>query len=140
MTVQKDAILQQMTELTEAVKGAESTSDIQWETVQDKFGEQIKAMVAEQVKEAEASRPAYTSAAQQIGTMRAVGHVNNENQYKSILRNIAIDGYSRSGSQKIKALDMAMASILLQKAHAMMPDRVNAPSDDLQEAVKAVMT
>ena len=138
MSSNMDAVLQQMAELTDAVKSAQSKADLQWDTVQKEFGDQIEAMVAAQVEEQVKSMPVRRTPGEMIAHDQAAQTMGDENRYKGVVKDIARDGYHKIGTQRAKAIDIALASMMLRKAHSMMPDRVNAPSDDLIEAAKAL--
>lgn len=131
-------VLQQMAELTDAVKGAQSKADLQWDTVQEKFGEQIEAIVAAQVEEKIKSMPVRRTPGEMIAHDQAAQGITDDNRYKSVIKDIARDGYHKIGTQRAKGVDIALAAMMLRKAHNLMPDRVSAPSDDLIEAAKAL--
>jgi HK97 family phage major capsid protein len=134
-----ELILRQMTELTDAVKNAKQPKvELQWDTVVEKFGTQLKAMVDSQVEERIKAAPVYRTPGQMIEADMQAASVGVNNRYKSAFKAIAKDGYHRIGTQNAKAIDYAMAGMMLQKAHILMPDRVKAPSDDLLEAAKAL--
>lgn len=134
-----DNVLQQMTELTNAVKAAEQPKrDLQWDDVQDDFKDQIKSLVDAQVAEQIANQPVRRTPGEMISQEMAAAEVGVENRYKGALTTIARDGYVKSGTQHVKPVDYVMSAALLQKAHNIMPDRVKAPSEDLLEAAKAL--
>ncbi|HHH39027.1 MAG TPA: phage major capsid protein, partial [Sedimenticola sp.] len=139
MSTKVDNILQQMKELTDAVKGAGNPKvDLNWDMVQETFGEQIKALVAAQVEEKMASQPQRRIPGAAVGYSDELATVSKENRYYRYLKGIAKDGYARVGNQRVKAVDLALTHALLSKAHTLMPDRVTLPSEELAEAVKAL--
>lgn len=131
-------VLQQMAELTDAVKSAQSKADVQWDTIQERFGEQINAIVDAQVEEKMKSMPVRRTPGEMIAHDQGAQSLDDENRYKSVIKDIARDGYHKVGTQRAKAIDIALAAMMLRKAHSLMPDRVNAPSDDLIAAAKAL--
>jgi HK97 family phage major capsid protein len=134
-----DPILRQMAELTEAVKSAKAPkAELQWDTVVEKFGGQLKALVDAQVEERIKSAPVYRTPGQMIEADQQDASVGATNRYKTAFKAIAKDGFHRVGTQNAKAIDYAMTAALLTKAHSLMPDRVKPPSDDLMEAAKAL--
>ena len=134
-----DNVLQRMTELTDAVKAAKQPKqELQWEDIQRDFGDQLETLVAAQIEEKSKSAPVYRTAGEMIAADRASMLVGEDNRYRRDIKSIAKDGYVRSGTQRVKAIDFAMSALLLQKAHGLMPDRVKAPSEDLLEAAKAL--
>lgn len=60
------------------------------------------------------------------------------NRYYGMLKNFERDGSSRYGATKVKPVDLWMAHNLIKSAHALMPKLVNAPSGDLDLAVRAM--
>jgi len=61
-----DQVLQQMTELTAAVKSG-TKQNLDWETVQKQFGAQLDAYVAAQVKAAMDAKPNFRQGGAPIG-------------------------------------------------------------------------
>lgn len=134
-----DAILAQMNELTDAVKAAGNPkTELRWDDVQETFGAQIEALAEAKIAEAMKSKPVYRDPGDAIAQDINTARLNDGNQYKSIVRDIARDGHYTVGSHRTKAVDFVLAEMMLRKAHSLMPDRVNAPSNDLSEAAKAL--
>lgn len=134
-----DNVLQQMAELTSAVKAAKQPKqELQWEQIERDFGDQIKSLVDSQVAAKMEAAPKYRTPGEQIEADLHASGLSESNRYKSAFKAIAKDGVHRVGNRLVKSVDYGMAAHLLQKAHALMPDRVKAPSDDLVEAAKAL--
>lgn len=98
----------------------------------------IEALVEQQVEEKVKSMPVRRTPGEMIAHDQGAQTLGEENRYKSVVKDIARDGYHKIGTQRAKAIDIALASMMLRKAHSLMPDRVSAPSDDLIEAAKAL--
>jgi HK97 family phage major capsid protein len=132
-----EALLQRMAELTEAVKsGHTDPATLDWESVKDQFGEQIKDLTAAQVKEELARQPVRKG--DPVYADRAVATLNG-NRYGKIVRDIAGNGhYTDWVGNKIKAVDIYLANLVLRKGHQLMPERIPLPSDDLSKALKAL--
>ena len=61
-----ETLLQKMTDLTTAIKGKEK-QELQWDEVQAQFGEQLKGLVAAQVKEKMDAQLAYRTVGAEVG-------------------------------------------------------------------------
>lgn len=139
MSNKKDAVLQQMQELTEVVKNhREDPATIDFESVQEQFEDQIKDLVAEQVKEAEKNKPVRRLPGDPVGVAEHQTPEIKGNKFYRHLKGIQDEGFYKVGTQKVTPLDFALADQLLTKANALMPDRIAPPSGDLKNAIKAL--
>lgn len=133
-----DQILQQMQELTETVKshqGDKATLDM--DKIKGEMTALIEAQVQAQIAKAAADKPVRPLAGDPIGYAEATGQLTG-NRFGRELKAISKDGFAKVGTQRVQPVDFVLANMLLGKASAMMPDRVKAPSADLQMAVKAL--
>ena len=133
-----ETLLQKMSELTTAIKDSKQPKqELQWDDVQAQFGEQLKGLVAAQVKEKLDAQPNYRTPGAEVGA-GGLPQIKASNRYGRMVKGLQKDGFHRIGNQKAKPVDLWLAGQMLQKANAMMPDRVNSPSEDLSEAIKAL--
>lgn len=138
MSEKIDNILQQMKELTDAVKEAKAPKvDLNWDMVEETFGEQVKELVAAQVEEKLASQPQRRVPGEAVG-YGDVPTVSKANRYYRYVKEFEKNGFMRIGNQRVKGIDLFLAHTMLRKAHSLMPDRVTPPSEELAEAVKAL--
>jgi len=133
----KEALLQQMAELTAAVKsGHQDPAVLDWETIKDRFSEQIKELTAQQVKEEMDRQP--VRKASPVYASKALPDLNG-NRYSRMVKQIGESGqYTDWVGNKIKAVDFYLANLVMRKGHALMPERISLPSDDLDKALKAL--
>ena len=138
-----DKILQQMSELTETVKSTHAgKSEVDWENVKAEFSDQIKAQVAAEVEEKLAEQPVRKNGhpvyAETVDKAVVSGDLKN-NRYAARCKFIAQDGFYKDHvGNKVKAIDLYFANQLMTKGHSYYPDRIVAPSNDLQRALKAL--
>ena len=133
-----ETLLQKMSELTTAIKDSKQPKqELQWDDVQAQFGEQLKGLVAAQVKEKLDAQPNYRTPGAEVGA-GGLPQIKASNRYGRMVKGLQKDGFHRIGNQKAKPVDLWLAGQMLQKANAVMPDRVNSPSEDLSEAIKAL--
>jgi HK97 family phage major capsid protein len=137
-----DKILQQMSELTETVKGVHAgKSEVDWESVKAEFSDQIDAKVAAEVQakiDAMPVRRGSIEYAESVDKAIRAGELNG-NRYAAMVKHIAESGkYKDFVSNEYKAVDLWLANQLMTKGHAYFPDRIVAPSSDLTRALKAL--
>ena len=140
MSEKLDGVLQSMRELTTAVRDHRADpATLDFESVKGLFAEQIEAMVALQLQAKVDAMPVYRIPGEAIaaGQMVDAGLLSG-NRYARALRDFGRQGYHSSGTVKVKPIDLWLAERLLRKGHALMPDRVTLPSDDLKAALKAL--
>jgi HK97 family phage major capsid protein len=133
------AILQQMVELTTAVKAAQSPkTDLRWDAVKDAFGAQIEALVTAQINEKTAAQPVRPGAAiyaQESGALTG-------NRYAGFVKSFSEGRAHGWGGQRVQPVDLMIAHNMLtgqQKAYIPQIGGVAAaPSDDLRAAIKAL--
>ena len=132
-----DQVLQQMTELTAAVKSG-TKQNLDWETVQKQFGAQLDAYVAAQVKAAMDAQPNFRQGGAPIG----IDGQLQKNRYRRHIKGFEADGRYMDGGQAMRPVDLLIAKTILegQQKHwsAQMGGVANAPSDDLVAAIKAM--
>ena len=134
---QMEQLLQKMTELTSAIQAAkEPKKELQWDDVKSTFAAQIKEMAELQVKEQLERQPVRRLPGMDVGQPQP--QLKSGNRYGLTVKNFQKDGFVRVGGQKMKPVDLWLTQQMLQKANAMLPDRVAAPSEDLTEAIKAL--
>ena len=138
MSEQLDNIIQQMAEVTTLLKEHKhDPATIDFETVKGQFSEQIEALVAAQVKEKMDAQPQRRVPGAVVWAEDKA--VSGTNRYRKIVKDIGADGAHRDFvGNRVKAVDAFLAYTLLAKGHALMPDRVKPPSEDLREALKAL--
>ena len=138
MSEKIEALLQQMQELTTVVRDCRlDPATLDAKQVEQLFGAQVDALVEQRVREAIDRKPVYRTPGGAIGAGMDLALLKN-NRYGRILKGIDRDGYAQVGTGKVKPIDLWMAHELLSKGHALMPDRVAQPSDDLTAALKAM--
>jgi HK97 family phage major capsid protein len=132
-----DALLQRMAELTEAVKsGNTDPAVMDWDSVKDQFGDQIKELTTAQVKEEMARQPVRKGEA--VYANKAMPDLNG-NRYARMIKHIGESGYYTDFvGNKVKMADFYLANLVLRKGHQLMPERIRPPSDDLGKALKAL--
>ncbi len=132
-----DAVLQQMAELTNAVKNGSKTT-LDWDTIQKQFGTQLDAYVATQVKAQMDAQPAFRQGGAPIGIDGQLA----KNRYRRHVKGFEQDGRYNDAGQTIRPIDMLIAKTILegqQKSWSpQMGGVANAPSDDLVSAIKAM--
>jgi len=138
MSEQLENLLKQMQELTDVVKNhREDPATIDFEQLKDKFQAQIDALVETRVKAAMDARPAYRMPGDAIAASM-LDPALGKNIYRPMLKDFAKDGYHQIGNLKARPLDLWLSHYLLSKASRIMPDQVQAPSVDLEAAIKAM--
>jgi HK97 family phage major capsid protein len=135
MSEKLDNVLQQMQELTETVKEHnEDRATLEMERVTAQFQEQVDALT-EEVK-ALKERPVYRVPGEAIDKAGLV--LPGSNRYARMVKDFERDGYHKVGNGQMRPLDLWLAGYVMEKGHALMPDRAEAPSDDLKAAMKAM--
>ncbi|MBK8772628.1 MAG: phage major capsid protein [Rhizobiales bacterium] len=134
-----DSVLQQMAELTNAVKAAGSKSDLQWADVEKAFGAQIEALAAAQVQKAMESQPVYRQPGAAVG---ASGQVAG-NRYSRFIKSFESSGSHRDGGLVYRPVDLLIAKAIMEgQVRNWSPQMGGAgaaePSNDLVNAVKAM--
>jgi HK97 family phage major capsid protein len=142
MSDKMDALIQRMAELTETVKsGHTDPATLDWDTVSAKFQEQIDATVNARIKAELDARPVYKGHpiyAETVDKAIKAGGLNG-NRYGSMVKHMAQSGYYTDWvGNKHKPIDLWLAYRLMSKGSLLMPDRVAPPSQDLQNAIKAL--
>jgi len=141
-------LLQGIQELTTTVKEHNSAGDratLDWPTIVDTFGDQIKALVDAQVKEQLNSQPVRGTpiGAYSVDSPESV-RLLADNRYRHLVQNMTKDGYAWYGGQKVKPVDFHLAAVMLQAQHTIkeqkghMPgdDKVRLPSQDMGNVIK----
>lgn len=135
-----ELVLQQMTELTNAVKAAKAPKqDLQWDDVEKAFGAQIEALVAAQVDAKLKAAPTRIPG-EVVGANRQIG---SNNRYAKMLKSFENHGIHTADGLTYKPVDLAIAAIVMeaqQKHYSPQIDR-NKPvpmSQDLQAVLKAM--
>jgi len=139
-----DAILQQMQELTETVKEhnqADDKATLDFDGIKEQFGEQIEAMVEQQVAAKLDAQPVRRVPGEVVGPDGELIDLK-ANRYRGMVKDFQSQGYSRYGLAKLKPVDLWLAKRMLEEQvrlkHAKMPGEAALPSDDLQMALKAM--
>lgn len=140
-----EELIKQMKELTDLIREhheKQDTATLDWDEVQEKFEEQIKALVEAQIKAYQDAQPVHRAPASvKIGhSIARDWDLLKDNRYNYMLRDIATDGYHQFGTLKVKPVDFWLTNYLLEKAAPLLPDRIAPPSDDLKAALKAMST
>lgn len=132
-----DEAMAKIATLTQVIQEKESPkTELRWDEVQAKFGEQINALVAAQAEVRAQAAPRRRTAG---ATIMQGGAVKNGNRYFRQLRDFEQDGYTLTfGGEKTLPWDFWMAAQLLQQGNRLMPQQVKPPSTDLLAAVKAM--
>ena len=138
MSEQFETIVQQMGEITTLLKEHKhDPATIDFEMIKGQFSEQIDALVAAQVQAKADAQPVRRVPGAAVWAEDKA--VSGTNRYRKIVKDIGTDGVHRDFvGNKIKAVDAFLTYMLLSKGHALMPDRVKPPSEDLKEALKAL--
>jgi hypothetical protein len=142
MSDKMDALIQRMAELTETVKsGHTDPATLDWDAVSAKFQEQIDATVDARVQEKLDAQPVFKGHpvyAETVDKAIKAGGLNG-NRYSTMVKHIGQDGFYKDWvGNRHKAVDMWLAYRLMSKGSFLMPDRVARPSEDLQNAIKAL--
>ena len=139
MSEQLENLLQQMSELTETVKEhGQDRSTLDEAKIKEIFTEQVEAMRQIQAEEnAEKAQRRVPGEVQRAGDLVDAGLLGN-NRYRRMVKDFSRDGYAMKGANKVRPVDLYLTNMLLTKGHALMPDRVQQPSEDLQAALKAM--
>lgn len=128
-----DDIIARLAEIEKAVK---ENQTIDWDQVRADFETHHKAYIDEQIKEKLDSRPIRRVPGALIG---ASGEkIDKSNRYFKHLNAFEQDGYLKFGEHRITPVDLFLAHKLMQKGHDWYPDKIKAPSKDLEAAVKAM--
>ena len=144
MSNQIEQVLKEIRELTEAVREAHQHKDpvLDWERVKQEFSEQLNELVAAQVAEREKALREELEALKNAPIFRqgVLGQAVPEvaGKYAPLVRQIAEEGRAVAYGTEIKASDLYLAYLLLERAHAQDPQRAEPPSDDLKAAIKAM--
>lgn len=131
-----EELTRNVSELTQAVmSGHEDPAVLDWDARGKEFTELIEKRVAEEVaakKDAEPVRKGDPITVDNKGQLHGT-------RYAPMVKQIVEDGSFRDFSgERYKAVDFWLANRVMNKAHALMPDRVAPPSADLQRALKAL--
>ncbi len=134
-----DSVLQQMAELTTAVKAAQGNKgNLRWEDVEREFGAQIEALTAAQVQKAMDKQPVYHQPGAAIG---ASGQLAN-NRYSRFVKSFETGGTHRDGGLVYRPVDLLIAKAIMdgqvKNWSAQMGGVANEPSGDLVAAIKAM--
>ena len=125
-----EALIKEISDLTVAMKeGGVVDSDKLAATLATKMQEMVVAQVAEQQATAPVRR------GQIVGVDGAV--ITRGNRYYHTAQRVVTDGYATVGNQRVKAIDLFLAKMLLDAA-ATRDRKVKAASDDLNAALKAL--
>lgn len=116
--------------ITELTKLVQSGVNVDMDAIMADMKKHVDALVNERL----AAMPVYPS-----GSGDGLTGVGKNNRYFRHAQEIARTGKSQFGPVEIKAADFALTYQFMRKAHALMPDTIPAPSEDLQ-AVMRVMT
>lgn len=139
MSEQLDKVLQQMQELTETVKEHKADpATLDFEEVKKAFSAQIDELAEQKAQEKMDSKPQRRIPGNAVGVGDMAESVPSRNRYAKMLKSFGRDGYHQIGTLKAQPLDLWLAHRLLAKGHDLMPDRVQAPSEDLKAAIKAM--
>lgn len=140
MSTSLESVMQQMAELTTAIKTAKSPkTDLQWDDVKKQFGVQLDQLVETQVKAALDRQPVYRVPGQAI---MADGEIKN-NRYSRFVKSFVAHGDYRDYGQRYKPVDLLLAKAMLDgQVKTYSPTMGGAaaatPSDDLELAIKAL--
>jgi HK97 family phage major capsid protein len=133
-----DQVLQQMAEITTAVKSSGGKQNLRWEDLQRDFGTQLDAMVAAQVQKAMDSQPAFSKPGAPIG---ADGQLGN-NRYRKMVKEFTERGHISHQGMNMRPVDLLIAQSLLEGQvkswTASMGGIAHEPSAELIAAVKAM--
>jgi HK97 family phage major capsid protein len=128
-----DEIRDQLRTLEESVKNNQS---VDWEKLTADFETKQKAYVDEQIKEKLDTRPVRRVPGALIGENGV--KVDKSNRYFKHLLAFEKDGYLKFGEHKLQPVDLFLAYNLMEKGHTYYPDKIKAPSKDLDAALKAL--
>lgn len=137
MSNSMDLVLAQMAELTNAVKEAKQPKqELQWEDIEQKFSDQIEALVTAQVAEK-------VKAQRVPGTGVGVGEQLKDNRYAPWAKSFERDGVHKEAGIVYKPIDLVLARIMMegQRKHwsaQISVNRPEEPSSDLQSVIKAM--
>ncbi len=106
------------------------------EKLKAEFATQFKALTDMQAQQKLEDAPDRRVPGALVGPNGEV--LSKSNRYHGMLKNFEQAGSSRYGATKVKPVDLWMAHNLIKSAHALMPKLVNAPSDDLDMAIKTM--
>ena len=145
MSEKLDTILQAMQELTTSVKEHKpDPATLDWDSVKGQFEAQISLLVAEQVRQQMESMPVRRGSpiwAQGVEQFDA----KELGKYAQVVKNIAKDGESRWGVQKLNAFDLWLADRILEAQYRAKSQgyisgvsEVEPSSDELKAAIKAL--
>jgi HK97 family phage major capsid protein len=133
-----DQVLQQMAEITTAVKSSGGKQNLRWEDLQKDFGAQIDALVTAQVKAQLDAQPNFGKPGAPIG---ADGQLGN-NRYRKMVRDFTERGRINHQGMEMRAVDLLIAKTILEGQvkswTASMGGVANEPSSELVQAVKAM--
>ena len=141
--VKMEEVLKEMHDLTAAVNASRSDpATFDFDQVKEVFGEEIEKLVKLQVEaklDAAPARKGNPVWADDVDDKA----VDNENRYAKIGNRLIVAAKNdvdtiRFDGVNYKAIDLMLAQALLGTAHEHQPERQSAPSQDLQDVVKAM--
>ena len=140
MSEKLDSVLQEMAELTSAVKSANGDAGTRdWDKLAGEF-EGLQKETA-QLKDQLDNRPVFKGDAQYAdGVDKAIrsGELKGT-RYAPVVKDIGSNGYHKDFTgTKVQAADIYMAHKVLAKRAFLFPDQFHAPSADLKLALKAL--
>ena len=116
--------------ITELTKLVQSGASVNMDAVMADMKKHVDALVEERL----ASMPVYPDS-----NGNGLNGISKSNRYYRHANEIVRHGKSQVGPVEVKAVDFALTYQFMRKAHALMPDMVPEPSEDLG-AVLRVMT
>lgn len=131
--VSLDDVIKEIADITEAAK---SGTLVDKDALVKSMEEQVKALVDQQVQAKLDARPMRRVPGALIGPDGT--KIGTANRYHKFLAAFERDGAMTWGNQKVQPVDLWLAKQLIAKAHHYNPGQVRAPSDDLEQAIKAL--
>lgn len=128
-----DEIRDQLKTLEETVKNNQS---VDWEKLTADFETKQKAYVDEQIQAKLDSRPVRRVPGALIGEDGV--KIDKSNRYFKHLVAFEKDGVMTFGQHKLLPVDLFLAYNLMSKGNSYYPDKIKAPSKDLEAAMKAL--
>lgn len=137
-------ILEQMSEITNAVKERGNSATFQWDTADDEFRQNVDALVAERVEEVLQKSPVRRVPGTIIRADGEAADLNElrKNRYFPALKDFAAGQRHRYGGVSMQPFDLWLAGKMLEAQQslksAQIPGVASGPSDDLKAAIKAL--
>lgn len=133
MAATLDDVIKEISLITEA---AQNGTLVDTKALETSLAEQVEKLVEAQVKEKMDAKPIRRTPGALIGEDGQ--KIEKSNRYFKHLNAFAQDGHLKFGQHRIEPVDLYLAYNLMAKGSTYYPDKIKAPSKDMDAALKAL--